>query len=362
MSKIAVLIPDLRGGGAERVNLLLLNEFIKSGHDVDLLLLCKQGELLIEVPEQARIIDLRAGRIRKAFMPLARYLRARRPDALLVSMWPLTTLAILAAFFSRYRGCVVTVEHSALSLSPQNNGISGFVLRASMRWLNAYSDVVVGVSAGVIEDLKLLGLPTCLCRVIHNPIAISDTSEIPESWKEHPWVNCADSHRLLSVGSLKQAKDYPTLLHSVKMLVDSGCDVSLLILGNGPLQAQLEELCLAIGIDKHVHFGGFALDPGPFYRAADLFVLSSKWEGFGNVIVEALAAGTPVVSTDCKSGPSEILKNGEYGRLVPVGCPSALAKAIEESLLEPYDPEVLKARAKDFSPEIIAKRYLEFAQ
>nr|WP_281502150.1 glycosyltransferase [Alcanivorax sp. S6407] len=167
------------------------------------------------------------------------------------------------------------------------------------------------------------------------------------------------SHRLLAVGSLKLAKDYPALLHSMKKLVHSGSDVSLLILGSGALQPQLEELCQVLGIENHVHFGGFVSDPAPFYRRADLFVLSSAWEGFGNVIVEALAVGTPVVSTDCKSGPAEILENGKYGKLVPVGDPAALANAIEESLSEPFDPEKLKARAKDFSPDVIAKKYLD---
>ena len=354
-----MLIPDFRAGGAERVNLLLLHEFVNQGFDVDLLLLNKRGVLLSEVPEQVRVIDLQAGRIRKAFLPLVNYLRVNRPDVLLASMWPLSSLAVFAGKFSHFRGRLVVVEHSALSQSPQNYGLAGFSLRKSMRWINSHADCVVGVSAGVIEDLKLLGLPSCNTRVIHNPISISEETVVPASWKDHPWMKSGGSHRLLAVGSLKLAKDYPALLHSMKKLVHSGSDVSLLILGSGALQPQLEELCQVLGIENHVHFGGFVSDPAPFYRRADLFVLSSAWEGFGNVIVEALAVGTPVVSTDCKSGPAEILENGKYGKLVPVGDPAALANAIEESLSEPFDPEKLKARAKDFSPDVIAKKYLD---
>lgn len=357
--KIAILIPDLRGGGAERVNLLLLREFIATGHDVDLVLLRKQGVFLDEVPAEVRVMDLQADRIRQGYMPLVRYLREHRPDALLVSMWPLTTLAVLAAKVARFRGQVVLSEHNALTRSVRTGGVAGTALRASMRWVNGRADAVVGVSQGVIDDLRELGLPKDMCRVIHNPIAISPGAVVPSSWLSHPWFKYPPARRLLAVGSLKPQKDYPTLLSAVKGVVDSGTDVSLLILGTGPLQDELGERRRELSLEGHVHFGGFVTDPGPFYRAAGLFVLSSAWEGFGNVIVEALAAGTPVVSTDCRSGPSEILQGGRYGRLVPVGEHKALAEAIIESLAATNDTEALRARAAEFSVEKIGKMYLQ---
>ncbi len=352
-------VPDLRGGGVERVILLLSREFLAKGHNVDLVLLSKQGELLNLVPEQVRIIDLQAARVRQGFMPLVRYLREHQPDALIASMWPLTTLAVLATKLARFRGKLVVSEHSALSHSPQNIGLSGFALRASMRWVNARADCVVGVSAGVVDDLKLLGLPACVDQVIHNPVAISSEVSLPNFWTDHPWMKRPASQRLLAVGSLKPAKDYGTLLSAVKRIIDAGNDISLLILGTGSLQEKLEDQRCALGLENHVHFGGFVADPGPFYRAAGLFVLSSAWEGFGNVIVEAMAAGTPVVSTDCRSGPAEILENGRYGRLVPVGNDEALEEAIIESLVIKHDADALRARAADFSVEKIGQEYLK---
>ncbi len=152
------------------------------------------------------------------------------------------------------------------------------------------------------------------------------------------------------------------MLNAMKALRKDNSGVQLLIMGGGPLEADLLAQRKELGLEDSVHFGGWVLDPSPFYHSAGCLVLSSRWEGFGNVIVEALAAGVPVVSTDCKSGPAEILGNGKYGKLVPVGDSAALAKAMEESLSEPIDPEALKARAKDFSPEIIAKQYLELVQ
>jgi len=355
---IALFVPDLRAGGVERVRLLLAREFISRGYDVDLILLRKVGPLLDQLPVEVNIVDLKANRIRDGFAPLVRYLKAQPPKALLASMWPLTTLAIVAGKVARFNGKLVVSEHSALSLSPQNVGIGGVALRASMRCINARADDVVGVSSGVIEDLRELGLPSKSGLVIHNPVAISNDIRVPETWEKHPWMQVPQSHRLLAVGSIKPAKDYRTLIFAVKSVVDLGKKVSLLILGTGALQKDLEADCVELGLIENVHFGGFVSDPGPFYRAAGLFVLSSAWEGFGNVIVEAMAAGTPVVSTDCRSGPSEILENGRYGTLVPVGDHEALAKAIVESLTTTHDTDALRARAADFSVEKIGNIYL----
>ena len=353
-----MFIPDLRGGGVERVRLLLAREFLLKAYDVDLILLRKQGALLDQIPAQVRIIDLQADRVRQGFMPLVRYLRQIRPDAILASMWPLTTLAVLAAKSARFRGRVVVSEHNSLTRSVRSDGLASWALRASLRWVNGRADSVIGVSQGVVVDLHTLGLPTETGIVIYNPIAVSEDSKIPYTWSRHPWFTDSHALRLISVGSLKVQKDYPTLLSAVKKVVNSGLDVSLLILGTGPLLSELKERRRSLGLEDHVHFGGFVSDPGPFYRAADLFVLSSAWEGFGNVIVEALAVGMPVVSTDCHSGPAEILDNGRYGQLVPVGDAEALAKAIRESLEATHDSEALRARASDFSADIIAERYL----
>lgn len=357
--KISFLLPDMRGGGAERVNLLLLREFLSRGYDVDLVVLRKQGELLNQLPEKARIIDLRSDRIRQGFIPLVRYLRDHRPDALLVSMWPLTTLAVIGAKAAQFSGRVVLSEHAALTMSPVSKGWSGKALKASMRWVNRHANDVIGVSKGVIKDLHKLGLPAACGKTIYNPIEISSKAKVPDEWLTHPWMRSPYSRRVIAVGSLTPQKDYPTLLLAIKRIVDSGREVSLLILGTGPLLAELEERRRILGLERQVHFGGFVPDPGPFYRAASLFVLSSACEGFGNVIVEALAAGTPVVSTDCVSGPAEILDHGRFGELVRVGDEVQLADSITGCLESSFDSGMLIRRSADFSPKVIATQYLE---
>lgn len=357
--KITFFVPDLRGGGVERVRLLLAREFLAKGHEVDIVLLRKDGVLLDQVPDRVRIVDLGAKRVRQGFMPLVRYLREHQPSALIASMWPMTTMAILAAKFAGFDGRVVVSEHNALTRSARCDGFPGAALRASFRWINWRADAVVGVSKGVIDDLHALGLPKCAGTVIHNPVMVSQASDLPLSDPVSAWLKTKRAHRMIAVGSLKDQKDYPTLIASIRKVHDAGLDVSLLILGTGPLQNTLEQQCRDLGLDGRVYFAGFVSDPAPFYRAAGLFVLSSAWEGFGNVIVEAMTAGIPVVSTDCRSGPAEILENGRYGKLVPVGNATALATAILDSLGQVHDETILQARAAEFTPEKIAQKYLE---
>src|SRR5690554_773294 len=261
--KITFFVPDLRGGGVERVRLLLAREFLSKGHDVDIVLLRKEGVLLDQVPDRVRIVDLEAKRVRQGFMPLVRYLREHQPGALIASMWPMTTIAILAARLARFNGRVVVSEHNALTRSARCDGLPGAALRASFRWINWRADAVVGVSRGVIDDLHALGLPKRSGTVIHNPVMVSQASDLPVSDPVSVWLKTERAHRLIAVGSLKDQKDYPTLIASIKNVHDAGLDVSLLILGTGPLQSNLERQCSDLGLDDKVHFAGFVSDPAP---------------------------------------------------------------------------------------------------
>jgi glycosyltransferase involved in cell wall biosynthesis len=157
---------------------------------------------------------------------------------------------------------------------------------------------------------------------------------------------------------LKDEKNQALLFHAFALLLET-VDARLMLLGEGPLRGKLEALSRKLGVADKIVMPGFVTDPAPFYRTADLFVLSSDYEGFGNVIVEALACGLPAVSTDCPSGPAEILENGRFGQLTPVGDAVALADAMAESLAAEHDREALRRRAADFSPARAAKQYLQ---
>jgi glycosyltransferase involved in cell wall biosynthesis len=227
-----------------------------------------------------------------------------------------------------------------------------------MRWSYPRADGVVAVSAGVAQTITALaGLPTQRVSVIHNPVGPPKADAMTASACAAPaWVD-HKGPKVIAIGTLKEQKGFPLLL-SAFVNVRQLADARLLVLGEGPLRGELEALRSRLGLDGAVDMPGFVADPYPYLAKADVFVLSSAWEGFGNVIVEALACGTKVVSTDCPSGPREILVDGRYGKLVPVGDAGALAQAILAALDEDHDRAALIRRSQDFSVEKAADEYL----
>lgn len=357
--KISILLPDLRGGGAERVNLDLAHEFVRQGYSVEFVLMQARGDFLTEAQATFSVVDLNCYRARSLPRVLLNFMRQHRPDALLAAMWPLTVIAPLAQRLSGHRCKVLVSEHSILSAQYREWGaLHRLLLRSSTGLGYRLADQRVGVSKGVAHDMAALSaMSNDAVNVIYNPVPPrSDPEPSALDMADRLWSGTAGA-RILTVGSMKVVKNHPLLLRAFARLTLP--DARLMFVGDGAGRDALLSLAKELGVADKVIFAGFNADPTPFYKTADVFVLSSDYEGFGNVIVEALACGTTVVSTDCPSGPPEILENGKYGRLVPVRDPQALADAMQEALASPHDPAVLKHRASDFAPAIAAKRYLE---
>ncbi|WP_199526022.1 glycosyltransferase [Rhodosalinus halophilus] len=353
-----VLLPDLRGGGAERLNLVLAEEFLRQGHAVEFVLLQARGALLAEAEGRFPVHALGCTRMRQAPLRLARYLRERRPDALLAAMWPLTGIAGLATRLAGRPTRLVASEHNDFRHMPSLKPAERWALKRFGRRLYGPCHGVVAVSDGVAESLReVAGLPPERVTVIHNPVRPLPPDPMTDDDRARLGGWLEGEARLIAIGTLKRQKGFDVLLRALADL-QQRCDARLLILGEGPLRGELETLAAELGVAESVWLPGFRPNPGTFLREADVFVLSSNWEGFGNVIVEALAAGVPVVSTDCPSGPAEILDGGRYGRLVPVGDPSALSSAVEDTLTEPHPSDPLVARAADFRPATAADAYL----
>ncbi len=355
--RIAVVLPDLRPGGAEKLHVNLAKEWVRQGAAVEFVLGKSVGALLSDLPGAVAVTGLDAARVRSMVLPLIKYMRDCRADAVLAAMWPLTVLAPLAARVSGFKGRVVVSEHSPLSMAYARRGRAHrLALRLSTRLAYPLADARIAVSKGVADDLaSLSGLPRDSFSVVYNPAALGQRraprAQSPEALSSVP------GPVVLSVGTLKRVKRYDLLIQAFARLPASLC-ATLCILGDGAERPELERLVATRGLEGRVLLPGFATDTAPWYAAADLFVLSSDYEGFGNVIVEAMEHGIPVVSTDCPAGPREILCDGKYGRLVPVGDVDALAIAMATALEENPDRESLKARARDFSVEKIAGEYL----
>lgn len=353
------MLPDFRGGGVERLSLTLAHQFVRAGHTVKFLVMNDCGELTKEAKLSFSVESLMTDRIR--FLPrrLLRFLEKERPDIFLVSMWPLTAIAPVIGFLSPCSTKVFVVEHNNLIMQYSGHGwVQHLFMRLSIAVGYRLAHNRIGVSAGVARAAAALALMRpAQFSVVHNPVppakSYSDevVREAHETWAVEPGA------RVLCVGSLKAQKNHQLLLYAFAQLPNP--EARLIIVGEGAKRDELEALARELCIADRVSFVGFKSDPGPFYQTADLFVLSSDYEGFGNVIVESLAHGTPVVSTNCPWGPSEILNDGEFGHLVPVGNVAALAKAMSDSLALKPDRKILMGRARNFSPEVISGRYLE---
>ena len=355
--KISIIIPNLGGGGIERLSIRLCRYFLAQGYTVDFVVLLAQGELLDEVPDEAELIDLKSSKIRFSLWSLVRYLKVRQPDAVLVAMWPLTIFAILAHKLSCSQSRLVISDHNILSKSYHDqHWLQKFFLCKTIHFFYPLADVRIAVSKGVADDLAQVGkLNRSSFSVIYNPTA--ESQSLLQHINSDTWLKFSGK-RIISVGSFKPQKDHTTLIRSFSLLITHQ-SATLVILGEGKLRPDMERLINELDLSDHVVLPGFMNDPYPWYLGADLFVLSSRWEGFGNVLVEALQCGIPVVSTDCRSGPREILENGRYGRLVPVGDKVALATAMKEALAKEPDRELLKARASEFSVKRIGQQYIE---
>lgn len=356
--RLAIFFADFHCGGVERMRTLMSAEFLARGVEVDLVVLNAVGELLGSVPAGVRVISLDAPRVRHSLVPLVRYLQEQPPDALLADSWPLTTVAVVAARLARYEGRVVVVDHNTLSLTPLfRRWPVRLAMHATIGATYPHASARVGVSNGVAEDLASIGrLQGDSIRVIYNASATGNHAG--RSGATDPWAALGAGVRVLTVGSLKEQKDHATLLRAFRELRDRGA-AQLAIVGDGPLMRATADLAAELGVASDVHMPGFVDDVSGWYAGADVFVLSSTFEGFGNVIVEALDHGLPVVSTDCRSGPREILADGRFGTLVPVGDASALARAITETLRQPPDALHLQQRARDFLVPVVTEHYLE---
>lgn len=356
-ARIALLLPSLAGGGAERITLALAREFVREGYRVDVVLAQAKGELVDEVVAGAKVVDLKAKRLRYVLWPLRKYLRHEQPDVLLAAMWPLTGLAIVASRLAGTKVPVIVSEHNTYSQNPVNEGLAGQRLRFGLRWLLPRARAVVAVSHGVADDLVKLGLRGIAPTVIYNPVqAPKAETRLPPDLSN--WWGQGGAVKLLAVGSFKPQKDFPMLLKALSELSQVR-QARLIILGEGPLRDDLERLIREYGLSDHVRLPGFIVETGAYFKMADIFVLSSAWEGLPTVLIEALACGTAVVSTACPSGPDEILSGGQYGELVPVGDEAGLAKAIERTVADMPDRQILERRAMEFSPAVAVEKYLD---
>ncbi len=358
--RIAFFIAALSTGGVGKWGLRLTRELVNRGVRVDLLLGKAEGPLLDEVHPGVRVFDLGTTHAFFSVPGLVRYLRRRRPAVLVVDR-PRLDIAVFRArrlSFSSTR--LFTSVHIPLSLKLKR--LKESKRRTRRKAIERYyplNDGIIAVSRGVADDMvQGLGLPEEKIHVVYNPVVTHNIDAMAGEPVDHPWLLERKTPVIMGAGRFTAQKDFPTLIRAfAKLRRTRPC--RLMILGQGKAQGQMEALAGDLGVFEDLALPGFVSNLYKYIAKAHLFVLSSAWEGFGNVLAEAMAVGLPVVSTDCPHGPREILEDGRYGPLTPVGDVDALARAMAQTLDHPPGPDDLRAAAKRFTVEACANDYLK---
>ena len=358
---VALFISNLQGGGAEKVMTNIAKGLCNHGLRVDFVLAKGEGPYLQNLPNSIHVLDLKRERTRQAVLPLSKYLKERKPDVVISALHQANLAVVLAKSLVFFKGKLFLTVHSQMSKQmEQAKGINKIVVPFLAKIFYPKAEKIICVSYGVAEDLiGTYHLPKDKIQVIYNPVITDDIFEKAEDLIEHPWFQLGQPPVILGVGRLTPAKNFETLIKAFS-LVRRKLEAKLVILGEGREREKLEHLVEELGLKNDVSMPGFVDNPYKYMKNSSVFVLSSRWEGLPTVLIEALALGVPVVSTDCPSGPAEILENGKWGRLVPVGDPKALAEAIVEAMNDERGKGV--ERAMDFKLDKIVNQYVKLIQ
>ena len=357
--RLAVFAATSGHSGVDRNLQNLIPAFAARGVAVDILHVKGHGPVLTELPSAVRVIDLGASHVNTSFAALVRYLRREPPPILLSDKDKVNRLALWAR---RYAGAATRVAvrlgiHVSTNLADRG-WVERTVQTFSIRRFYPWADVILVPSRGVADDLAVLGrLPRDKISVVPNPVVTPALEALAAQPAAHPWFEDASVPVILGVGELGARKDFATLIRAIA-IVRRERRCRLLILGRGRQRDALLALGAGLGFGDDLALPGFIANPYAYMSRASVFASASRFEGFANVIAEALAVGAPVVATDCPSGPREILENGRHGRLVPVGDVNAMAAAIAATLAAPPQRAALRAAAQRYRVMQVADDYL----
>lgn len=360
---IALFIPSLNGGGAERVMISLAKEFSRRGFKVDLVVSTTTGPYLKEVPDAVNLKNLDCSRVLFSVLKLAQYMRKERPHVLMSTMNHANVVAIISGLISFSPVKVIVREANTVTTALKaSSKLADKVILRLLKVLYPRAANIICPSHGIAADLEFqLNIPKDKLKVIYNPLDIKHVSLLAAEKSPHPWIE-AGENIILGVGRLAKQKDFDTLIEAFSIVKDcSDVPVKLVILGEGEDRDKLQNHIDRLGLKDCTDLPGFVENPYPFIKHSRCYVLSSLWEGLPNVLIQALALGTPAVATDCPSGPVEILESGKWGELVAMSQPEEMAHAILRVLgkAENNNSLVKNYCLEKFGLERIADEYLD---
>lgn len=354
------MAPALDGGIGRNI-LNLAAAFHDHGCDVHVLLDKLEGPYLEQLHPAVGVHSLATSNALSGIPQMCLYLLRHKPHAILTPNVRLTVLALRATRLVRPSAGVFANVHNTYSRTFGRLSAKKAASRTK-KIQHHYPRCrgIIAVSSGVAEDFcRLTGLPSQAVTTIHNPVVTPELTTLAEQPLTHPWFTPEAPPVVLSVGRLETQKNFPLLIEAFEQ-TRAQLNCRLVLVGDGTQRGVIEARVVASPFATDIALLGHQSNPYNYMRHAGVFVMSSQWEGFGNVLAEAMATGTPVVATDCPSGPREVLDNGRYGTLVPMGDSAALAAAILDTLRTPPAPDMLKTAAARFDAAQVAKQYLDY--
>lgn len=363
--KILFFLPTLGAGGAERTITQLANAFVSKGISVSLVvcdLTGKKSKLLPEVNPEINLIDLDCGRVIKAFSPLRKLIAENNYDAIISTQTHANLVCIFAKVAARSSSTLIVREVSTPSKNSKRIGAAKKTLQALVKSAYRYADQVVCVSNGVQEDFKrFYNYKLDNVTTIYNPVLDDSYFEKLKAPTDHSFFQ-PDTKVIMGVGRLTEAKNFQLLIKSFSELHKKHPECRLIILGEGELRQELETLVDSLNLNEVVSLSGFDANPYAYFKYADLFVLSSNWEGLPGVLIQALASNVKVVSTNCPSGPAEILAQSKYGILTECDNVQAMSAAMDKALYGSYvnyDKAEFDKHCQLFYKETVTDAYLQ---
>lgn len=366
-SLLSFFIPDLTLGGAEQVTVNIVNGLAEHGYDVELLVSRRTGSLQSRLEDDVSVVELPPSNTSvfgvAAHVPgLARYLHRERPVALFSHLARVSVVCLATHRVCGTDTAVIPTHHKSYGITTDHS-IKNRIVQGVVPYLYPSATRIIAVSEGVADSIvEHTSLDRRDISVLHNPVHVDEVRERSRQPLEHEWLDDESIEVVLFVGRIEEQKNLTAWLRAFERIHERDPNTRAIIVGKGSRQQSVSEFAERLGIDHVVSIPGYVENPYAYMRNASVFLLSSRFEGLPTVLIEALACGCPVVATDCPSGPREILADGEYGTLAPVGDIDELVGGVIETLTDPIPADVLEQRADDFAPESVLDDFEQFLE
>ena len=353
--EVSFFLPSLSGGGMEKMTIRIAKEFAKRGVKTSIVLTTYEGEYKSKVPAGVEVYDLSASYMMLSIPSLVRYVKSHNVKKLVSIGRVCNIIALMSRRLGGLEDLEVTISLRNVE-SKKKDGIIRKIYRGIAKCTYSSADKITAISEAVLDDhLGFINSKEGNVKVIYNPALSVEVMKMGKKSVDHPWLK-SGVPVILAVGRLVEQKNFSMLIKAFRR-VRQQRRCKLIILGKGPKKEDMKKIARRHGVWRYIDMPGFKSNPYKYMKQSDIFVLSSKWEGFGNVIVEAMAQGTPIVSTNCEGGVSEILEDGKWGKLVPVNSIDRFASEILNTLESGGETDT-KERASDFRVEKVADEYL----